>query len=733
MKRLFSIIAAALVLTGICASAQDDPLGRCLLLNERGSILMDEGRFPEAADAYRKALSLYPAWADSVGRIIIMHNFVDALSSQGAISEAVRVLDALEGVSLEGELGLEMQNLRANTLAVSGRKTEALQIWKGLLKKAGASPNFPLYARNAAEAALGEGETLWVESTLGRALDRAKTPLDSIEIYRLAALNAIEAGEKETARIKFYRAEKVACRHYTDGEYQMLLLLWAKARILEAEGLFEEAASTYEDVSRSLSGLLGEQHPAVFSAIYGKARSLLGCGKGQEAVKSYLEYSAMKKEYLGREVAGLNPLDLRGFWTRNREGVVDAPLFAGVADDASMGKVLDMVLLSKSFTYDCTREVTTSPSWADVAKRLPPSAVAIEFADYTGLDGVGHSCAFVYRNGADAPRFVPLPSAFNFVWKPSAADEKDLKALYEAVWAPLKEFIRPSDTVYFSPSAALSVLPMEYAIDPAGTIFSKTVSLAVRVLTTRDIPRIKADAPLKQAVLFGDMKYDQVPQRGRLLYWPDLKWSRYELDLVTSVLRDIPCMEFSGEKATESAFRNCCPADGADALLYLSTHGLYLDAHLASQFSYYNKRYDRRVLEDNPLLRSVIVFSGATKFWFSDTPVGENEDETISAQEISEMDLSGVSLAVLAACETGLSDSDPEILGFPRAFRLAGANASVVSLWTVDDQVTANLLSWMVLAVADGKTPEDALRMAADEIRQTHPLPYYWAPFVVMR
>ena len=103
MKRLFSIIAAALVLTGICASAQDDPLGRCLLLNERGSILMDEGRFPEAADAYRKALSLYPAWADSVGRIIIMHNFVDALSSQGAISEAVRVLDALEGVSLEGE------------------------------------------------------------------------------------------------------------------------------------------------------------------------------------------------------------------------------------------------------------------------------------------------------------------------------------------------------------------------------------------------------------------------------------------------------------------------------------------------------------------------------------------------------------------------------------------------------------------------------------------------------
>lgn len=75
--------------------------------------------------------------------------------------------------------------------------------------------------------------------------------------------------------------------------------------------------------------------------LWAKARILLGCGKGQEAVKSYLEYSAMKKEYLGREVAGLNPLDLRGFWTRNREGVVDAPLFAGVADDASMGKVAD--------------------------------------------------------------------------------------------------------------------------------------------------------------------------------------------------------------------------------------------------------------------------------------------------------------------------------------------------------------------------------------------------------
>lgn len=162
---------------------------------------------------------------------------------------------------------------------------------------------------------------------------------------------------------------------------------------------------------------------------------------------------------------------------------------------------------------------------------------------------------------------------------------------------------------------------------------------------------------------------------------------------------------------------------------------MYLSAGLASQLHYFQERYDKRALEDNPLLRSVLIFSGATGYWGNDNISQEKTDQTLSAQEISEMDLSGVSLAVLAACQTGLSDTDPETLGFPRAFKLAGAKATIVSLWTVNDHATAILMAGTVKRIAAGMTPEKALQTEIGLLRKDKQFsdPYYWAPFVIYR
>jgi CHAT domain-containing protein len=91
-------------------------------------------------------------------------------------------------------------------------------------------------------------------------------------------------------------------------------------------------------------------------------------------------------------------------------------------------------------------------------------------------------------------------------------------------------------------------------------------------------------------------------------------------------------------------------------------------------------------------------------------------------------------LVVLSACETGVSSVAPgdELLGLARGFFAAGAPALIVSLWTVDDSSTANLMAHFYRRLNAGDTPASALRAAQCELLAEQPHPFFWAPFVLM-
>jgi CHAT domain-containing protein len=109
------------------------------------------------------------------------------------------------------------------------------------------------------------------------------------------------------------------------------------------------------------------------------------------------------------------------------------------------------------------------------------------------------------------------------------------------------------------------------------------------------------------------------------------------------------------------------------------------------------------------------------------------EDGWLTALDLLDYNFTG-SLVVLSACESGRSRPLPgdELLGLPRALLGAGAATVVVSQWLVQDDAAADLMAHFYRELSNGHNPTAALRSAQLALRQQHPHPYYWAPFVVM-
>ncbi|MGK7916387.1 MAG: CHAT domain-containing protein, partial [Prochloraceae cyanobacterium] len=96
-------------------------------------------------------------------------------------------------------------------------------------------------------------------------------------------------------------------------------------------------------------------------------------------------------------------------------------------------------------------------------------------------------------------------------------------------------------------------------------------------------------------------------------------------------------------------------------------------------------------------------------------------------------------IVVISACETGLGKEikGEGLVGLTRGFMYADSPRVLVSLWKVDDKVTAEIMTrFYRLMLEKNLAPAEALREAQLEMQQQeeHPewkSPYYWAGFVL--
>ena len=116
----------------------------------------------------------------------------------------------------------------------------------------------------------------------------------------------------------------------------------------------------------------------------------------------------------------------------------------------------------------------------------------------------------------------------------------------------------------------------------------------------------------------------------------------------------------------------------------------------------------------------------------------KTHDGFVRTDEVFNLRL-GSPLVMLSACETGLGKEKrgEGVMGLTRAFMYAGAPTVGVSLWSVADKSTADLMTDFykrLLSTGEGITSSGALRDAqlAMISGKKYSAPFYWAPFVLV-
>lgn len=132
-------------------------------------------------------------------------------------------------------------------------------------------------------------------------------------------------------------------------------------------------------------------------------------------------------------------------------------------------------------------------------------------------------------------------------------------------------------------------------------------------------------------------------------------------------------------------------------------------------------------------MRSGLVFAGANDYWngFDD---GGADNGIITALDVINLNLSNTRMVVMSACESGLGDIvDGEgVYGLQRAFKMAGADFLVMSLWQVPDKETAEFMELFYTYLFKKKDIREAFKLTQETFRKKYN-PYYWAAFTLIQ
>jgi CHAT domain-containing protein len=254
---------------------------------------------------------------------------------------------------------------------------------------------------------------------------------------------------------------------------------------------------------------------------------------------------------------------------------------------------------------------------------------------------------------------------------------KHLRVLYDRLLRPIESKIGERHLIVV-PHGALYYLPFQALHDGVGYLIERReVSFAPSAVVLQQCLS-RERSRYATALLLGVVD-EQIPRVHE------------ELESLDGLFESVK--RFTDDEATsEALLRNCTDVD----VLHLACH---------AQFR-----------SDNPLFSSLVFRDG----WFT-------------ARDAYKLRLN-CGLVTLSACETGMNAvaAGDELMGLARGFLSAGSATVMMSLWTIDDETTAELMTRFYRALAATNSSAAALRAAQIDLLSEKPHPFFWSPFILV-
>lgn len=435
---------------------------------------------------------------------------------------------------------------------------------------------------------------------------------------------------------------------------------------------------------------------------------------------------------------------------------------------------LDMAEISlsnKSYAFEAYRH-RLDVNMNQVATLLHANEVAIEFIDIDeGQDTAYY--ALVLRKDQQIPNMLRLCTASQLTQLESF-DYFLTDYLYNLLWLPLMPLLDGVDTIYFSPSGIFHTTAIEYLpIDKEGHTIQDIYKM-FRLSSTREIVFARDSKYIDEGirgngVLYGGLDYDVSEKdlkknsqrnslseqqfsfisdftrtanfkrssvtklKGALLEINDIKPFVKHIDKIDSVIT------VTGQQGTETSFKMI--SSKYPHLLHIATHGFYFTQEEIEQMKrngFFNKLVEEgNDIEENELLRSGLLFAGANHILRGNKlPLGM-DDGILTTKEIAMLDLTGLDMAVLSACQSGIGDISSEgVSGLQRGFKKAGVHSLLMSLWKVDDTATQLLMKSFYEHLSQNQDKRQALQLAQKQLKEyeggKYDDPFFWAAFILL-
>ena len=309
--------------------------------------------------------------------------------------------------------------------------------------------------------------------------------------------------------------------------------------------------------------------------------------------------------------------------------------------------------------------------------------------------------------------------------------QKSARQLDEKLMQPIRQLLGNTKTLLLSPDSALNLIPFEALVDENNQYLVENYQITY-LTSGRDLLRQKEKFASQQPpLIMADPLYNQTGQKVALnpnstrsinladSVFAPLEATKKEAEAIKKLLPTATVL--TQAQATENSLKQV----KKPSILHIATHGFFLES---TKNKNENQRNSPLQIDENPLLRSGLVFAGVK------VSQSAGDDGVLSALEATNLNLVGTKLVVLSACDTGNGDisTGEGVYGLRRALVIAGSESQLISLWKVSDKETKDLMIAYYQRLKNGEGRSEALRQTQLAMLkskdQNHP--FYWASFI---